>query len=511
MGIDDVVDTWAMSELVLPRSTTGEHARRGRLLSDELLAKLVGRGSSQAFGVLYERHHQALYRYCRSILRNEHDAQDALQSTMTQAYAALRARERDVSLRAWLFRIAHNESITILRKSARERDLHELDAPSGEEPGAVLESRERLSQLVADVLELPERQRAALLMRELSGLRIEEIAAALAISPATAKQALFEARNSLREFSEGREMGCEQVRLAISAHDRRVLRGRRIRGHLKGCESCRDFQAAIGTREADLRTLTPLLPAPAATAILTRLLGGHWSGTAGGGVTGAVGGSAPTLLAHAGSSLLLKAAAGAAIMTIATAGTVHFTAANSGRNTAPLTRAASGAARGSATGSNTTETNRTTSTTGAAQRLPASNLKHSAGGSAATLAGNPGGHESHKKSTHAEERSHVHGSQHPEKTAQGKAGKSAHSNKSGSHGATPKGKSHGTRPEHGKAGNPAIEPSAGEGAHGSDRGKGTASTEEQTAPAPASSAKDATQSEKPSAKPSERLHKNSGD
>jgi RNA polymerase sigma factor (sigma-70 family) len=296
------------------------------MLSDELLAKLVGRGSSHAFGVLYERHHQALYRYCRSILHDEHDAQDALQSTMTQAYAALRAREREVSLRAWLFRIAHNESITILRKQGRELELDQsgLQAQADEDPHALLESRGRLRQLVCDLQELPERQRSALVMRELSGLHIDEIAVALATSPATAKQALFEARSSLHELAEGREMDCEKVCLAISAHDRRVLRGRRIRAHLRDCESCRDFQLAIGVREADLRALAPVLPASAATAILARLIGaGH--GSAGGGGAAVAGGSSssPSLLAHAGGSLLLKGAAGAAIVAATAVGTVH--------------------------------------------------------------------------------------------------------------------------------------------------------------------------------------------
>src|SRR5215831_11463147 len=239
-----------MSELALPRSAERERAPGVRLLGDELLAKLVGRGNTAAFAVLYERHHQALYRYCRSILHDPHDAQDALQSTMTRAYAALSASERDVSLRAWLFRIAHNESITIMRKRARALNVEEIDVAAEREPEAVLAERARLRQLVIDLRQLPERQRAALVMRELSGLHIEEIASALAITPAAAKQALFEARASLRELSEGREMDCEDVRLAISAHDRRVLRGRRIRAHLRACERCRDFEAAIGVREA---------------------------------------------------------------------------------------------------------------------------------------------------------------------------------------------------------------------------------------------------------------------
>ena len=69
-----------------------------------------------AFARVYERHHQALYRYCRSILRHEQDAQDALQSAMMRAFVALQTEQREIDLRPWLFRIAHNEAIKILRR-----------------------------------------------------------------------------------------------------------------------------------------------------------------------------------------------------------------------------------------------------------------------------------------------------------------------------------------------------------------------------------------------------------
>jgi DNA-directed RNA polymerase specialized sigma24 family protein len=77
-------------------------------LGDERLARLAARGSQRAFAAVYERHHQALYRYCRSILRDDTDAQDALQSTFTRALSAIKRGQRSAPLRPWLFRIAHN-------------------------------------------------------------------------------------------------------------------------------------------------------------------------------------------------------------------------------------------------------------------------------------------------------------------------------------------------------------------------------------------------------------------
>lgn len=295
--------------------------RAARMLGDELLAKLVAHGSHNAFAALCERHSRALHRYCLSILRNEHDAQDALQSTMTRAYAALRAHERDVSPRAWLFRIAHNESITILRKRSRGPDESQPARAHASDPHVVLEERSRLSQLVADLQALPERQRATLIMRELGGLQMREIAHALDISTAAAKQALFEARNSLRDIDRGRSMGCEEVRSAISLHDRRILRGRGISAHLRACESCRGYRRAITVREADLRTLAPVLPAPALAAALARVL--SVARRSGAGALGATNGPSQELVAHAGVSALLKLGAGLAVIAAGAAGAVH--------------------------------------------------------------------------------------------------------------------------------------------------------------------------------------------
>ncbi len=92
-----------MSEIALPIARVSPGlGLPGRFSSDERLARLASGGSERALTVLYERHHQALYRYCRSIVRDHDDAQDALQSTMTHAFMALRSSERDLAVRPWL-------------------------------------------------------------------------------------------------------------------------------------------------------------------------------------------------------------------------------------------------------------------------------------------------------------------------------------------------------------------------------------------------------------------------
>ena len=310
-----------MSEIALPIAGVPPGLPlSGRFSSDERLARLASGGSERAVALLYERHHQALYRYCRSILRDSDDAQDALQSTMTRAYVALRSRERDLAVRPWLFRIAHNEAISILRTRRPSDPLVEEHESSDLSVEHTVDQRERLQLLVADLKALPVRQRAALVMRELSGLSIEEIAAALTLSPAVAKQTVFEARSSLHELAEGRAMECEAVRRAISDGDRRVLRARRIGAHLRGCAGCRDFRAQIDTRGADLRALAPPLPAAAAAMLARVIARGAGGGHAGGAAT--AGGAA--FGSHAAGSLVVKGLVGAAVLAAASAGAIHL-------------------------------------------------------------------------------------------------------------------------------------------------------------------------------------------
>ena len=247
----------------LPRSF------RTRLLGDEQLARLVTAGNNAAFTTLYTRYQRLLYRYCRSIVRSDADAHDAVQSTFARAFEALRRGQRDAPVRPWLYRIAHNESVTVIRARKAGDELSGYLTPHVARPEDRARDREQLGSLLDDLLQLPERPRGAILMRELSGLSHEEIASALGTSINGAKQAIFEARTALAEFAAGRSMACEKVREAISVRDRRALRGRRVSAHLRDCPACARFVAEFAGRTAPLRALWP--PLLAATALLLRL------------------------------------------------------------------------------------------------------------------------------------------------------------------------------------------------------------------------------------------------
>jgi RNA polymerase sigma factor (sigma-70 family) len=260
-----------MSELAATGSTRPGAPRA--IVSDDRLARRATKGDRRAFAAIYRRYHQALYRFCLAIVGNSHDAQDALQNTMVKVLGALPGEKRDIKLKPWLYRIAHNESIEVVRRRRAVEELSPDQEAGG--PGLAEEAalRERLRRLLSDMDELPERQRAALLMRELAGLGFGEIATALDTSPATARQTLYEARQSLHEMEEGREMSCDAVTRALSDADGRVTRRRDIRAHLRGCQSCRRFGEEIEGRRHDLAGIAPL-PLAAATGLLHGLLGG---------------------------------------------------------------------------------------------------------------------------------------------------------------------------------------------------------------------------------------------
>lgn len=299
-------------------SEAAAQAGFSRLLSDERLTRRAVDGDERAFAAIFRRYHQPLYRFCLAIVGNPEDAQDALQNTMTKVLRALPGEERKIELKPWLYRIAHNESIDLLR---RRRETSELDVEQVA-PGYGLSedvaTRERLRGLIADLRELPDRQREVLVMRELSGFDFEEIGVALETTAAVVRQTLYEARLSLRQMDEGREMDCDAVARALSDGDGRVTRRRDVRAHLRSCASCREFRDEIGRRQQDLAALAPL-PAVAAAGMLQGLIGGSQA-AGGGSLAAALGGGAAKTIA--------TSAAVKGVATVAVVAAVGVTAAD---------------------------------------------------------------------------------------------------------------------------------------------------------------------------------------
>ncbi|MBS1843866.1 MAG: sigma-70 family RNA polymerase sigma factor [Actinobacteria bacterium] len=168
-----------------------------RAQPDRRLVRLVREGHEGAFEEIVRRYRRPLDRFASSFVGVHAD--DVTQESFRKALVALRRAEADVDLRPWLFRIVRNTALTDLRDQppAATQLAEELIAGTVS-VAAVAEQRAELEDLVARLRELPENQRAALVMRELEGMSHEEIAATLGVSGGAARQAIARARAAVR-------------------------------------------------------------------------------------------------------------------------------------------------------------------------------------------------------------------------------------------------------------------------------------------------------------------------
>ncbi|HEY2636646.1 MAG TPA: RNA polymerase sigma factor, partial [Solirubrobacteraceae bacterium] len=328
-----------------------------RLRNDEQLVSLFRSGNEEAFRVIHDRYRARLFAYTRQMLPgSRHDAEDALQDVFVRAYRALRASDRELALRPWLYRVAHNRCIDEMRRPPAPAPelLDAVRRPDGD-PLAAAERHDDLRRLVTDLGRLPEQQRSALLMREIDGLHYADIAVALDTSIPAVKSLLVRARMSLAQAGEARNTACADIRGQLAlARDRGVRASGQARRHLRDCEHCRAYRTELRTVE---RRLAAFVPALGPLALTAKLLGfgGAASGSASGVCsTGAAAGGAVCGSGAAGGAVM-AAAAGKVVAVVAVAAVAAGGAAGVEHQLAPSAHhsAATPAATSSATATQT--------------------------------------------------------------------------------------------------------------------------------------------------------------
>src|SRR5919107_1801070 len=167
-----------------------------RLQSDEKLIALIRRGHHGAFDALFQRYQARLLAFCRHMLGSTEDAEDVLQEVFTAAFNAMLADERAINARPWLYRIARNRCLNPLRRpSAAGQDSMDIfERDGGTTTADTVHKREEFRQIVADVQDLPETQRTALLLREIDALSYDQIAEAMETTVPSVKSLLVRAR-----------------------------------------------------------------------------------------------------------------------------------------------------------------------------------------------------------------------------------------------------------------------------------------------------------------------------
>ncbi len=267
-------------------------ARLLRLASDERLVERARAGSEAAFEAIFDRHHRGILAFCRHMLGSVDEAEDAVQHTFLAAYRELaRPGDRTIQLRPWLYTIARNRCITVLRGRRREA-AGALVEPSTEHLSAEVDRRNDLRDLLRDVAGLPEEQRAALVLSELGDMGHDEIAAVLGCRREKVKALVFQARSSLIASRTARETPCAEIRELVATLRGGSLRRTELRRHLRECPGCREFRDQVNAQRRDLAIVLPVAPT---VGLKAAVLGGG----AGAGVAVSGGTAAKVLVAAA--------------------------------------------------------------------------------------------------------------------------------------------------------------------------------------------------------------------
>jgi RNA polymerase sigma-70 factor, ECF subfamily len=177
------------------------HPTAYRTASDEELVERVRAGDARAFDAIHDRYAGRLVAYARQMLGGaHHDAEEVVQDAFVRALAALRADDREMALKPWLFTIVRNRALDTLRRPVRTTDL-ELHAPvladRTADPHERAARSEDLRALVDDLHRLPERQREALVLHELGGVSHQAIARRLDVSAGGSKALVCRARSGM--------------------------------------------------------------------------------------------------------------------------------------------------------------------------------------------------------------------------------------------------------------------------------------------------------------------------
>ncbi len=180
---------------------------------DRELARRIATGDAVAFERLMRQYNRRLYRLARVTLKNDSDAEDALQEAYWQAYRAMAQFRGESSLGTWLSQLVMHECLNRLRKQARRdgiapmvpdetvdgmQETEAMDSPLAERPEDTL-ARAQLRHLIETKLdELPDSFASVFVLRGIEELSVEETAQSLGIPEATVRSRYFRARGLLR-------------------------------------------------------------------------------------------------------------------------------------------------------------------------------------------------------------------------------------------------------------------------------------------------------------------------
>lgn len=177
------------------------------------LVRRAQKGDKEAFEVLVQRHKHRVFAVARGILKRQEDVEDIAQQVFVKAYFSLKRFDQRAAFSTWLYKITVNECWDLLRKRKARPLIYEADfseeqsrqfgasgqrADSGPDTSERMAMRQRLDNMLA---QLDDRDRAMLILKEVEGFSVEEIADSFGLNANTVKVRLFRARRRVVEYA----------------------------------------------------------------------------------------------------------------------------------------------------------------------------------------------------------------------------------------------------------------------------------------------------------------------
>ena len=212
------------------RARAGSRALGGP--GDDRLVSRVRSGDARALDAMYDRYHRGLLSFCWHMLGSRAEAEEAVRQTFVSAQRALALSEEPVALRAWLYAIALNRCVSMLR-------------------GGRVGTRKEPDTALTDLARLPEDQRAGLLLAE-AELGTDEIAQVLGVPAERARALVVRARDSLIGARRPLTTECTAVRAELAGPGDGGRRRSDLRRHLRDCPRCRGYRESVRRQKAAL-------------------------------------------------------------------------------------------------------------------------------------------------------------------------------------------------------------------------------------------------------------------
>jgi RNA polymerase sigma-70 factor (ECF subfamily) len=196
-----------------PRREVGAKQAPAAGTDERAIVRQAQKGDKAAFETLVQRHQHRVFAVARGILKRQEDVEDVAQQVFVKAYFSLKRFDQRAAFSTWLYKITVNECWDLLRKrkarplvyeadfneeQSRQYTAPEREVANGPDTSDRMALRERLQDMLA---QLGKRDRAMLVLKEVEGFSVEEIAESMGLNPNTVKVRLFRARRRIVEYS----------------------------------------------------------------------------------------------------------------------------------------------------------------------------------------------------------------------------------------------------------------------------------------------------------------------